>query len=147
MFLQLKNIRQKVTELHGAICVAWSIILSRSNGLDITPDEVSSELVQVKESVYRQLRGNHSQHVRFSSLHQRLVFNDGKAIRRKDYVHTFSACLRCLWTGFPPLSKSQIIAASLKPVQSLIEDMLSWTSLTLSATSLQLVQSESWCSR
>lgn len=65
MFLQLRNIRQKVTELHGAICVAWSIILSRSNGLDITPDEVSSELVQVKESVYRQLRGNHSQHVRF----------------------------------------------------------------------------------
>ena len=68
LFSQLKEIRREVTELNAAICVAWSIIYSRSHGLEITPDEVSSELVTMDESVYRELRKNHSLQVILTSF-------------------------------------------------------------------------------
>lgn len=41
----MTELRKEITEIDAAICVAWVIIYSRRQGRDLTPDEVSSEMV------------------------------------------------------------------------------------------------------
>lgn len=117
MFSLLKNIRQEVTELNAAICVAWSIILSRSNGLEITPDEVTSELIPIKESTYRQLRGKHSLHVPFPFFSQSQFLKMEKQHGVKiAYVRSLCGCV-VYGPGFgrfPCVNRSYLCGASPK---------------------------------
>ena len=49
-----------MTEVDSALCIAWSIIYNRKQQREVTPDEVVSELLPMKEEEYRSLRHNHA---------------------------------------------------------------------------------------
>lgn len=51
----MTELRKEITEIDEAICVAWVIIYSRRQGRDITPDEVSSEMVPMTEKQFIRL--------------------------------------------------------------------------------------------
>lgn len=51
----MTELRKEITEIDAAICVAWAIIYSRRQGIDLTPDEVSSEMVSMTEKQFIRL--------------------------------------------------------------------------------------------
>lgn len=60
MFDRLTELREEITEVDSALCIAWSIIHNRKQNREVTPDEVVSELLPMREEEYRSLCRNHS---------------------------------------------------------------------------------------
>ena len=58
-----------MTEVDSALYIAWSIIYNRKQQREVTPDEVVSELLPMKEEEYRSLRYNHTSLVLLFLLH------------------------------------------------------------------------------